>query len=99
MKLRARLVGDRLDRRVQELGRKHEDQAAAEDRFLDRPVTGPEAERKEDHEEIGFETERSLVAPRGAKTLHRPDEGLVDLLRTPWLGARHRSPLAAARQI
>src|SRR3954463_1043148 len=86
VKLGARLVDDRLDRRVQELGGEHEDEAAAKDRFFDRTVADPEAEREQDHDEIALEPERRLVAPCRPQSFHRPLERAPDLARTTRLG-------------
>src|SRR5690349_21047978 len=83
VELGARLVDDGLDRGVEELGRQHEDQAAAEDRLLDRSMADPKPERKQDHDEIAFQAKRRLMAPRGLQTLHRPFERASYLARTP----------------
>src|SRR5690606_17100341 len=71
-----------LDRRVQQLGRQHQQHRADQQRTLHAVLSQPQRHRRQDHEQVDLQPERGLVAPGGGQTLQGPLRGAQHPART-----------------
>ncbi|KAG0939980.1 hypothetical protein G6F31_015224 [Rhizopus arrhizus] len=71
----------RLDGRVGQLHRQHQQHRADHQRAFDRGLAQPDRDRGQHDQQVDLQPERGLVQPGGAKTLPGPAGGLEDAAR------------------